>query len=343
MTKNLIIKSENLVALNRLLNDYKLSEKIDLIYIDPPFATNNTFRIDEKRANTISSNNNGAIAYTDKLQGVEYLDFLKKRLILLRELMSNSASIYLHIDYKIGHYVKVLMDDIFGIKNFRADITRIKCNPKNFLRKSYGNIKDMLLFYTKSCDYIWNDVSASYTKQDINHLFKKVESNGRKYTTIPLHAPGETINGTTNSMWNGILPPKGRHWRSSPNELDILDKKGLIEWSANNVPRKKIYADEFILKGKKMQDIWEFKDPQTPLYPTEKNSLMLEYIIKNSSNEGSIVLDCFCGSGSTLAAAQKLGRKWIGIDESAIAIEIAKKRLSALTSSLFNQNEFILI
>jgi len=343
MTKNLLIKSENLIALNRLLNDYNLSGKIDLIYIDPPFATNNTFRIDETRANTISSNSNGAIAYTDKLQGAEYLNFLKNRLVLLRELMSNSASIYLHIDYKIGHYVKVLMDDIFGIKNFRADITRIKCNPKNFSRKSYGNIKDMLLFYTKSGDYIWNDVSASYTKQDINHLFKKEESNGRKYTTIPLHAPGETKNGTTNSMWNGILPPKGRHWRSSPKELDILEKKGLIEWSANNVPRKKIYADELILKGKKMQDIWEFKDPQTPLYPTEKNSLMLEYIIKNSSNESSIVLDCFCGSGSTLAAAQKLGRKWIGIDESAKAIEITIKRLSALSNSLFNQNDFVLI
>ncbi|NLO18364.1 MAG: site-specific DNA-methyltransferase [Ignavibacteria bacterium] len=342
MENNLLINSENLIALKKLIYDYRLKGKIDLVYIDPPFATNNVFRYDEERANTISANLDAKIAHTDKLQGKDYLSFLKERIVLIKELMSPYASIYLHIDYKIGHYVKVLMDEIFGIQNFRADIARIKCNPKNFKRKNYGNVKDMILFYTKTSNYIWNEVSSPYTKEDIEKLFKKVESNGRRYTTVPLHAPGETKNGQTSLMWKGILPPKGRHWRCAPSELDLLDKRGLIEWSSNKIPRKKIYADEFILKGKKMQDIWEFKDPQSPAYPTEKNSNMLEFIIKNSSNENSIVLDCCCGSGTTILAAQKLNRKWIAVDESEKAILVTKKKLSTLDSRLFEKKSKVL-
>ena len=111
-----------------------------------------------------------------------------------------------------------------------------------------------------------------------------------------------------------------------------MDAQGLIEWSANNVPRKKIFADE--RDGKRMQDIWEFKDPQRPEYPTQKSLALLEFIIGASSNEGDIVLDCFCGSGTTLVAAQALGRRWVGIDGSAAAIAVARRRLAALPSDM---------
>lgn len=329
---NLLISGDNLEAMHNLIKN-GFAGKVDLVYIDPPFATNTHFTISENRANTVSSSKNDPIAYSDKLLGTDFLEFLRERLTLIRELMSDKASIYLHIDYKIGHYVKVLMDEVFGIEKFRNDITRIKCNPKNFQRKAYGNIKDLILFYTKSNDYIWNKPEVRMTEDDKQRLFKKVDKRGRRYTTIPLHAPGET-NGVTGKPWRGMMPPKGRHWRSDPGTFDKLDEAGLIEWSKNGVPRKIIYEDE---KGsKKAQDIWEFKDPQYPNYPTEKNIDLLKFIIKSSSNEGSLVLDCFCGSGTTLVAAESLDRSWIGIDSSKHAINVTKKRLEELEPSLFS-------
>jgi adenine-specific DNA-methyltransferase len=228
------------------------------------------------------------------------------------------------------------MDEIIGIENFKNDISRIKCNPKNFKRKAYGNIKDMILFYTKSKLYTWNEPKDKLTEEDLKRLFKKIDNDGRYYTTIPLHAPGETRNGPTGKEWKGIKPPKGRHWRSEPKVLDALDEAGLIEWSRNGVPRKKIYADE--KQGKKKQDIWEYKDAQYPSYPTEKNFDMIKTIIEASSNPGDLVFDCFSGSGTTLLAAERLGRNWIGVDSSVEAIKVIKNRLSKIEKNLFSKN-----
>ncbi|PIZ00081.1 site-specific DNA-methyltransferase [bacterium (Candidatus Howlettbacteria) CG_4_10_14_0_8_um_filter_40_9] len=335
-SKNKLIYGDNLFVLETLLDDHK--GMIDLIYIDPPFATNSLFRIGDDRANTISSSNLDDIAYSDTLMGSDFLEFLRERLVILHKLLSERGSIYLHIDYKIGHYVKLIMDEVFGINNFRNDITRIKCNPKNFQRKAYGNIKDMILFYSKSENPIWNDLMVPFSKEDENRLFKKVDKDGRRYTTIPLHAPGETLNGNTGKEWGGMKPPKGRHWRSDPAVLEEWDKKGLVEWSANGIPRKKIFLDE--RKGKKMQDIWEFKDPQYPNYPTEKSLDLLKFIIESSSNEGDLVLDCFCGSGTTLVAAELLNRNWIGIDQSEQAIKVVQKKLTDIPSNLFSKVEY---
>jgi adenine-specific DNA-methyltransferase len=122
-----------------------------------------------------------------------------------------------------------------------------------------------------------------------------------------------------------MFPPEGRHWRTKPSEFDILELQNKIEWSKTGNPRIKKYAHEH--KGKKIQDIWTFKDPHNPLYPTEKNSEMLKQIIKQSSKENSIVMDCFAGSGGTLINAMLLGRKYIGVDNSEISMDIIKKRL----------------
>lgn len=335
-SKNKLIHGDNLSVLKTLLDDY--TGKVDLVYIDPPFATNGHFKISDDRANTISSSNDDAVAYSDTLLGIDFLEFLRERLVFLRELLSKHGSIYLHIDYKIGHYVKLIMDEVFGRKNFRNDITRIKCNPKNFHRKAYGNIKDMILFYSKSENLIWNNPSLPFSEEDEKRLFKKVNKEGRQYTTIPLHAPGETLNGNTGKEWRGTMPPKGRHWRSDPSIFEEWDKQGLIEWSASGVPRKKIFLDE--KDGKKMQDIWEFKDPQYPEYPTEKSLDLLKFIVEASSNEGCLVVDCFCGSGTTLVAAQELNRNWIGIDKSEHAIKVTKKRLSEIPNTLFSKMEY---
>jgi len=334
--KNLLLKSENILGLKYLLNERNLKGKIDLVYIDPPYATGGNFRITDGRASTISNSKNGELAYSDKLLGNDFLTFLRERLLLIKELMSENGSIYLHIDYKIGHYVKVLMDEIFGIENFRNDITRIKCNPKNFNRLGYGNLKDMILFYTKSKIAIWNEPREKYTEKDFENLFPKIDKQGRRYTTVPIHAPGETANGNSNQPFNGLLPPIGRHWRTDIETLERWDNEGLIEWSSKGNPRKIIFADE--RDGKRVQDIWEFKDPQYPQYPTEKNSNLLDLIIKTSSKENSIVLDCFCGSGTTLKSAQTFGRSWIGIDQSELAIKATINKLEAIKADLFITN-----
>lgn len=312
---NLLICDDNLNAMRFLAQELNYKNSIDLVYIDPPFGTNNIFKL----GSTISAKKDSKIAYTDNFTLESYLAFLYSRLVLVRELMSEKGSLYLHIDNKMGHYVKILCDEIFGRENFINDITRIKCNPKNFKRKAYGNIKDMILFYVKSDKHIWNDVQEPIVEFEKKKRFNKQDEKGF-YTTIPLHAPGVTQNGESGQEWNGIKPPDGRHWRCSLKELDRLQEAGLIEWSKNNNPRKKVYIYE--CKGKKIQDVWEFKDSQNPAYPTEKNKAMLKRIITMSSNEDSKVMDCFCGGGGFLQEALILNRKFIGIDESMEAIRL---------------------
>ena len=322
---NLLIQGDNLAALEYLADSW--TNRVDLVYIDPPFATNNVYSTSPGRSATISAARDGKPAYADNLNGAAYLEFLAARLRWAHRLLKQEGSIYVHIDAKIGHRVKVLMDDIFGIEHFRNDITRIKCNPKNFQRKGYGNIKDMILFYTKSDRFTWNDARIPLTDAEIKARYNKVDAAGRRYTTVPLHAPGETRNGATGGAWRGMTPPPGRHWRSAPDELESLDAQGLIEWSATGNPRKIVYADAAAAAGKKLQDVWVVKDPQYPEYPTQKPIELLEIIIKASSNPGDIVLDFFCGSGTTLVAAAKLGRRWIGIDQSLEAVDCTRRCL----------------
>ena len=323
--KNRLILGDNLAVLDGMLRDG--CGLFDLVYIDPPFATNNVFRANATRAATISSASDGNLAYSDVFDLETYIEFLETRVVVARELLSVDGSFYMHTDTKVGHYVKVMLDRVFGRSNFRNEITRIKSNPKNFDRRAYGNIKDTVLFYTKGGSYIWNEPRVLQSAEAINQRYNKVDESGRRYTTTPLHAPGETKDGPTGSRWHGMLPPAGRHWRYPPTELDELDAAGLIEWSSTGNPRKIIYADEVSANGVKMQDVWEYKDPQVPTYPTEKNLAMLEKIVSTSSDEGSWVLDFFCGSGTTLRAATNLGRSWVGIDQSPVAIEAAKARL----------------
>lgn len=312
-TENKFIFGDNLPILKKLLETHR--GRIDLIYIDPPFGTGLDF-------NTIDDET----AYSDKVVDSEFLEFLRTRLFVLKELLSDKGSIYLHIDKKIGHYVKIVMDEVFGFKNFINDITRIKCNPKNFSRNAYGNFSDVILYYAKNRDQqIWNEVKEVMSNKKKDSLFPKKHPKLGYYTTHPIHAPGKTIDGDTGMEWKGILPPKGRHWRYSREVLDELDKNGMIEWSSTGNPRKIVLAEEH--KGFKLQDVWEFKDKGLSLvdYPTQKNSSMLERIILNSSNPDSIILDCFAGSGSTLRAATKYDRTWIGIDKSKHSFDLIKK------------------
>ena len=300
--RNKLIQGDNLAVMKSLLDEHR--GKVDLVYIDPPFATNGCFRISDERANTVSSSGQDHVAYRDNLVGEEFLEFLRERLVFLRELMSEKASIYLHIDYKIGHYVKLLMDEVFGEKNFRNDITRIKCNPKNFNRKAYGNIKDLVLFYSKSENLLWNEIKIPFTEEDLVRLFGKIGETGRRYTTIPLHAPGETVNGKTGKEWRGMKPPKGRHWRSDPESFEEWDKQGLIEWSASGVPRKKIFADE---KQGIVRIVTAMKRVESEFQPRRTELQQLQQKVNQLTEDINKTM--------TIAAPQEIQRKQDTLDQ----------------------------
>jgi adenine-specific DNA-methyltransferase len=324
---NKLVFGDNLSVLKSFYDDPNIRGAVDLVYIDPPFGTGQEFVGYDESA-----------SYNDGLINTEFIEFLRQRLVLLRELLSDSGSLYLHIDNKIGHYIKIVLDEVFGDECFRNDITRIKCNPKNFYRKAFGNIKDVVYFYSKSKakkdDHMyWSDYRVTLTASEIEKQFPKIDSKGRRYATTPLHAKGETKNGPTGRAWKNMMPPHGRHWRYNPDVLTDLDRKGLIEWSSNGNPRKIIYADEN--PGKKIQDVWDFRDPgfENSTYPTEKNIDLLKQVILASSKENGLVLDCFAGSGTTLVAAAELNRKWIGVDSNQPAIKACEQRLSGLKAS----------
>ena len=269
------------------------------------------------------------IAYRDTWgRGADsFISMIYERLILMRDLMHPEGSIYLHCDWRVNSHIRLAMAEVFGGKNFRNEIIRIKCNPKNFTTSSFGNIHDSIFFFTKSEEIKLNRVVEERDDDQLEKDFPQVEAKtGRRYTTVALHAKGLRF-GPTGDEWRGIKPPSGRHWAFIPQTLDKLDAGGLVEWSSTGNPRMKRYADED--EGKAVQTIWEFKDPgdRSADYATQKPEELLERIILASSNEGDLVADFFCGSGTTAAVAEKLGRKWIATDLGKFGIHTTRKRL----------------
>ena len=330
-----LIHGDNFKMMAQMVDEYE--NKIDLIYIDPPFNTNSKFFYDKERSATVSFDKQSMLAYDDNMDIERYLEFIRERLYLMHKLLSDQGTLYVHIDLKVGHYVKILLDEIFGMDHYVNDITRIKSNPKNFSRKAFGNEKDVLYIYSKKLkNNIFHNIRIPLSEEEILQKFTKIDEYGNRYTTVPCHAPGETEQGLTGQRWRGMTPPKGRHWRSAPQELEKLDKEGKIEWSKTGNPRIKKYAKDH--EGKKIQDIWKYKDPQYPTYPTEKNYDMLDMIVKQSSNKDSIIMDCFCGSGTFLEAGLLNGRKVIGIDQSLIAYAVSMDRFRLFPIQTIDEN-----
>ena len=298
-----------------------MAGKVRLVYIDPPYATKSVFQSRGQKD-----------AYCDLLFGAEYIEFIRKRMIILRELLAPDGSIYVHLDENMAFHVKIVMDEIFGQRNFRNWITRKKCNPKNYTQKTYGNVSDFILFYTRSDDYVWNRSVEVWTPERAAKEYEyKEKESGRAYKKVPVHAPG-VRNGETGKAWRGKNPPPGKHWQYPPRVLDEMDQRGEIYWSPTGNPRRKVYLDESA--GVPVQDIWtEFRDAHNQNvrvtgYPTEKNPALMDRIIRASSNPEDVVLDCFSGSGTTLEIASRLGRRWIGIDNSLEAISTTLRRFS---------------
>jgi adenine-specific DNA-methyltransferase len=318
---NRLYYGDNLPILAALLRDSVVCGKVQLIYIDPPFATNGVFH-------SCSQNS----AYMDLLTGAHYIEFLRARLILLRELLASTGSIYMHLDENMAFQMKVIMDEVFGKKKFRSWITRKKCNPKNYTRRTNGNVSDYILFYTKTEDYVWHRPFEPWSDATAQKEYQYIEKDtGRQYKKVPIHAPG-VRNGPTGQPWRGKLPPPGKHWQFPPQTLDEMDARGEIYWSPNGNPRRKVYLDASA--GIPIQDIWlDCRDAHNQNihitgYPTEKPSILLERIIGASSNEGDLVLDGFAGSGTTLSVATQMHRNWIGIDNSHEALMATLRRFA---------------
>ena len=307
--------------LAHLLRDHRVRGQVKLVYIDPPFSTDKVYKSRKQTE-----------AYSDTLVGAHYIEFLRRRLILLRELLAEDGSIYVHLDQNMVFHIKVVMDEIFGSQNFRNLITRQKCNPKNYTRKTYGNISDHILYYTKSDNPVWSRAFVPWEEERSLEEYPYVEADtGRRFKKVPVHAPG-TRNGATGQPWRGMNPPPGKHWQYPPKTLDEMNARGEIYWSPTGNPRRKIYLDQS--QGIPVQDIWlDVKDAHNQMikitgYPTEKPTSLLARIIEASSREGDLVLDCFAGSGTTLAGASQLGRRWIGTDNSSEAIATTLRRFA---------------
>ncbi len=324
---NRLYHADNLAVLPVLL-DQGVSARC--IYIDPPYGTQQQFA----RKTTDNA------AYCDAASGAAYLAAFRRRLALLRDVLDDEGSLFVHLDASMVAEVKLLLDEIFGPSNFRAWISRRKCSSKNYTRKTFGDITDYVLFYSKTASYLFNRQYGVRDQAQEAVDFPKVDKKtGKRFALVPIHAPGRR-NGATGAEWRGMLPPAGKHWQTTPDKLDEFDAKGDIYWTRNGTPRRKIWAEDS--PGSAIANLWhDFRDPfnqnfATTGYPTEKNLDLLRLIVSAASNPDDLVLDCYAGSGTTLAAAGALGRRWIGIDSGTLAVALAQRRLAeaALASDL---------
>ena len=379
MDSNSLYYGDNLDILRRYVQD----ESADLIYLDPPFNSNQTYNVlfQEKDGSQSASqikafgdtwhwDETAARSYEEtveagghvaeamqafrKLLGTNdmlaYMSMMAPRLVELRRVLKPTGSLYLHCDPTASHFLKLLMDAVFGSANFRTEIIW-KRTGAHGRAKRWGPIHDTILFYTVSGKYVWNRVYEEYDPGYIEKFYRAEDERGR-YQLITLDGPG-TRGGSSGGPWRGVNPTlKGRHWELPPDRtlpddfkhpegyaemtvqerLDVLSGAGLIYWPPRGkVPRFKRYLS--VAEGNPIQDIISDIRPigsqaaERLGYPTQKPVALLERIIQASSNEGDVVLDPFCGCGTTIAAAQKLDRRWIGIDITQLAISLIRYRL----------------
>jgi adenine-specific DNA-methyltransferase len=339
---NRLIWGDNLLAMQALLaSGYE--GKIDLIYIDPPFWTGENYYLTVRVDGTEVDQSPSVIerlAYKDYWEGGvdSYLDMMYPRLHLMKRLLSNKGSIFVHIDWHVGHYVKVMLDEIFGKDNFRNDIVWQRTGAHND-PKRFGVIHDYILIYAKKGEPYFNEVFVPLTEEHVKTRFVNIEQGTkRKFFMGPITAPG---SGPPRKFKGKLLyPPKGRHWSYSQQKIDELEKQGRVAYSSTGTPYLKEYEDEYTQKGRRVQSIWTDLLPdktgsERTGFSTQKPVKLLERILTSASKEGDLIADFFLGSGTTLVAAEKLGRHWIGVDFSKTAIQITRNRLVGMDSRPF--------
>lgn len=320
----------------QFLQNYK-GKKFDLVYLDPPFFLDRTFSL-EAANNDISFQGGwegesveefcyqvAARSGSDAL--VQYLSWLYPRLKLIHENSADSSSTFLHIGTREAPYVSLLMDNIFGFRNWRSTITWQRSHPHNNLKKSLGNVSDYIYYYSKSNDYTFNLLHTPHDEVYLANSFSNEDERG-PYALAPIIQ--EKSRRGHFYEYNGVTPPFG--WRIRKETLAALDSNNRVHWGTNRA-YKKVYLEE--AKGAALQNIWSdiHNITRTEIdnrkYPTQKPLKLLERIVQLSSNVGDLVFDPFCGSGTTILAAVRNGRNAVGSDISNEAINIARLRIEA--------------
>jgi len=303
------------------------SESIDLIYIDPPFNSNRNYEVfwgdtQEKRA------------FQDRFGDADaYINYMRPRVMELYRVLKKTGSFYYHCDWHASHYVKIMLDNIFGFNYFQNEIIWKRTNnPKGsqFKDKSFGIYTDSIFYYTKSDTYTFelDKIKEKLTQEEILEKYNLIDEKGRYYSAPIIR--GESMGERHNLVYeyNGYTPGSAG-WRMTKEKLMEIDKRGDLGWSKNKVPFRKLRPEED--RGKPIGNLWDdikrIYSREDIHYPTRKPLQLLERIIEASSNVGDMVLDAFCGCGTTLVAAQKLNRKWIGIDISPTACRVMSQRL----------------
>ena len=359
--KNKLYFGDNLV----ILREHVADESVDLVYLDPPFNSNATYNVlfgekgGEKSSAQITAFEDtwhwgmeaeGAFkelvetappklmelmralrSFLGQSDMMAYLTMMALRLVELHRVLKPTGSLYLHCDPTASHYLKLVLDGVFDVRNFRNEIIWKRTTAHSSAQK-FGPVHDTILYYSKAAECRWNSPRIEYEEAYLNKYYKFDDGDGRLYWRDNLCAAG-TRKGSSGLPWRGIdVAAKGMHWKFTTERLEELDKEGRIYWPPKGtMPQYKRHRDE--LKGKAVADIWDDVDRINPVgnerlgYPTQKPEALLERIIQASSNEGDLVLDPFCGCGTTIAAAEKLGRRWIGIDVTHLAITLMQNRL----------------
>ena len=336
--RNRLIWGDKKYVLPSLLPEF--AGKVDLIYIDPPFGTGADFsfmasipeseQFFEKEPSILEQK-----AYRDTWGrgAASYMRWFYEAIILLRQLLSENGSIYVHLDFNVGHYAKVILDEEFGADSFRNEIVWRRTSAHANVSQRYGNVHDVVLYYTKSEKFAWNQQHAAYDEDYIDLFFDQKDEQGRRYARRDLTAGMDRASKGQIYTWKGITPPPSRCWAMTKDKMDALDAAGKIHWpkKTDGMPRLKLYPED--LPGVPLQDLWSDIPQLHNLaaerlgYPTQKPEVLLERVVKTSSSEGDLVLDCFCGSGTTAAVAEKLNRRWIACDLGRFAIHTTRKRL----------------
>lgn len=339
---NKIFWGDNLQVMSHLLKDYR--HKIDCIYIDPPFDSKAQYKKTIKIRSQDVSNDMMSfeeVQYNDIWTNDTYLQFMYERFTIMRELLKSTGSIWVHCDQSKGHYIKVLLDEVFGPENFINQITWKRTFAHGDMgqgAKHLGRISDYIFIYGVSPSVKINSVYTPYEQSYIDRVFSGKDDDGRRWQSVSLTAPGGAAKGNPSYEFLGVT----RYWQYSQANMQKLYEQGKIYQSKPGaVPRRKMYLDE--AKGIPLQDIWTDIVPvqgasaENENYPTQKPLSLLERILSVATDPGDLVFDCFMGSGTTQAAAMKLGRRFIGADINLGAIQITTKRLVSLSDSMTEQ------
>jgi site-specific DNA-methyltransferase (adenine-specific) len=352
-----------------VLPEHVRDESVDLVYLDPPFNSNANYNIlfksktgdgsdaqieafedtwhwndkaEDAFDQLMRSGNTAAAEMLRAMRGflgendmMAYLAMMAIRLIELHRVLKPTGSLYLHCDPTASHYLKLLLDGIFGAERFKTEIVWKRTSAHSNVYSSYGDVTDIIFFYVKSSNYTWNQLYRSQSVNDVEAAFPNVDSDGRRWRSENLRNPGVRPNlRYPYTAQNGITyQPHPNGWTVSQEKMREFEASGKLHFPVNPEGRlrRKYYSDE--TPGIKLQNLWDDisaigAQAQERLgYPTQKPLALLERIIAASSREGDVVLDPFCGCGTAVHAAQKLGRQWIGIDITHLAISLIEKRL----------------